>query len=289
MDQITYLLKNSIQKFIKDNAAEKAAALSFYTLFAIPSIFLISLNLINTFLADLGAREILLAEITGLAGQPVADIFANLILHLDKYSNQASFAQWIGIFALIIAAGGALGQIHHSLNSIWNLTEHPSRNLFTKIKNRLAAMLTVGIIEIFVLISVILNTYLGILQFEKSPINNLTSDLTQLIINLIFYFGMVLLTALIFKTVPDGKIAWKDSIVGAFFTSVLFVIGRYIIVLVLKGSAFNSIYGAAGSLLVLLIWVYYLSNIFFFGAEFTKVYANKFGKGILPDLGVVKK
>jgi len=287
MNRIVYLFKTTLEEFIHDNAAQMAAALAYYGLFAIPSILLISLNILSVFLQDTQAQSMLISQTEKITDGSTTEMLKFIIGHLHQYSAQGNIAQWIGIIVLIFTSAGAFRHLQVSLNTIWDIAPPPKRSMIVILKKRLTALLFIFGIGLLILISFISNALLSkIGVYVSNPIG--ISPLFLQVINVLAPFlGTTLFISLIYKLLPEGNMAWKDIFVGAFVSALLFLLGKYIIGLIITNNSFSSIYGAAGSLLILLVWMYYLSLIFFFGAEFTQVYANLHGKGIALGKGMV--
>jgi len=287
MNRIVYLFKMTLEEYIHDNAAQMAAALAYYALFAIPPILLISLNILNIFLQDAQSQSTLIAQAQGITGGSTTEILKFIINHLHQYSSQGNIAQWIGIIALVFASAGAFGHLQVSLNTIWDIAPQPGRSMMITLEKRLTAMLFIFGIGALILISFITNALLSKLGIYISDFIGISPFFLQTINMAVSFVGITLFITLIFKLLPEGNMAWKDIFVGSLVTALLFLLGKYIIGLVIINSTFSTIYGAAGSLLILLIWIYYLSLIFFFGAEFTQVYSNLHGKGVSLGKGTV--
>ncbi|KKQ36807.1 MAG: Ribonuclease BN [Candidatus Roizmanbacteria bacterium GW2011_GWA2_37_7] len=287
MNRIAYLLKTTFKEFVRDNAAQMAAALAYYALFAIPPILLISINILSIFLEDTQARHALISQAQNITEGSTTEILKLIIDHLHQYADQGNIAKWIGIITLIIAASGAFSHLQASLNTIWDIAPHPSRSVSRTIERRLSAMLFIFMIGMLILASFISNAFLSKVGIYISAYVGISPFLLQTINMLASFVGITCFITLIYKLIPEGNMAWKDIFVGALVTAFLFIFGKYIVSLVIANSTFSTIYGAAGSLLILLIWVYYLSLIFFFGAEFTQIYSNLHGKGIKHDEGTL--
>ncbi|MDP4011711.1 MAG: YihY/virulence factor BrkB family protein [Candidatus Roizmanbacteria bacterium] len=287
MHRIIYLFKTTTEEFVHDNATQMAAALAYYAIFAIPSILLISINILSIFLQDEQVRLTLITQAQGVMGGSTSEILAFAIDHLHQYSNQGNIAQWIGIIALISAGIGAFGHVQVSLNTIWNIASHPTRSIFTTMQKRFTAILFIFIIGIFILVSFVVSTLFSKVGVNISELIGISPPILQTINTIATFFGITLCITLVYKLVPEGNMAWKDIFVGALVSSFLILFGKYIIGLAIQQSTFSTIYGAAGSLLILLLWVYYLSLIFFFGAEFTQVYSHLHGHGIRPGKGTI--
>ena len=194
-----------------------------------------------------------------------------------------SAASIISIIVLLIGASGVFAQLQDALNTVWNVKAKPKGGIWLFIRKRLLSFGMVLVIGFLLLVSLIVSAVLaGISKLEISPLPGFT-PLWQFL-NFGVSFGFIsLLFALIYKYLPDAKIRWKDVWVGAIITALLFSLGKYLIGLYLGRGSFGSAYGAAGSLIVFLAWVFYSAQILLFGAEFTQVYARKYGRQIRPN------
>lgn len=287
MNRIIYLLKTTLEEYIHDNAAQMAAALAYYALFAIPPILLISLNILSIFLQDAQAQSTLITQAQGITGGSTSEILKFIIDHLHQYSAQGTIAQWIGIVVLVFASTGAIGHLQVSLNTIWDIAPQPGRSMIITLEKRLTAMLFVFGIGLLILISFIASSLLSTLGMYISDLIGISPFLLQTINMTTSFLSSTLFITLIYKLLPEGNMAWKDVFIGSLVTALLFLLGKYIIGLIITNNSFSTIYGAASSLLILLIWIYYLSLIFFFGAEFTQVYSRLHGKGVVLGHGTV--
>lgn len=274
------LIKMTFSAFIKDNAPQMAASLSYYALLAIPSLLLITLSIFNLFLADNQSRMTIMRIVANNVGQSGTVAISQIIGHLDQYSDQSTTATWLGTITLILTATGVVGHLEGSLNFIWRSQGAAHHSVTNFIRQRFLSLLLIVIIGIIFFILFITNTFLALLSYFISETLGISSIILSFV-NFVFSFVMMVsLIAGLYKFVPNGKMAWKDIIIGAFVTGVLFSLGKYLIGVYLDYTTIGSLYGAAGSILLLLIWIYYTSLIFFFGAEFTQVYANTHGQGI---------
>jgi len=278
---IFHLFKKTFSEFIKDNAPQMAAALSYYALLAIPSLLLIILSMFNLFLADNQSRITILRIVSNNVGYSGTEAIKQIIEHLDQYSNQSSLASWVGIITLTIASTGLVRHMQRSLNSLWGSSSERYHLLSYIIKQRLFSILFIILIGITVFILFIANTSLSLLSYFIAQNLGTSLFVLNLISSSISFVVLILIIAGLYKYIPDGKMAWRDIFVGAFVTAILFSLGKYLIGIYLNYTTIGSLYGAAGSVLILLVWIYYISLIFFFGAEFTQIYANTHGQGII--------
>jgi membrane protein len=278
-----YLLKETFKGFIEDNGLKLSAALSYYTIFSLPPLLIIIISLSGIFYGADAVRGEIFGQIKGLVGRDAAIQIQETLKNVTL-SNSTSFAAIIGVIILLIGASGVFTEIQDSINFIWGIKAKPKRGFIKFIYNRLMSFSTIGAVGFLLLVSLIINSLIEILNKRLTIEFPEDSIILFYVINtLIVFFIITLLFSIIFKTLPDGKIAIRDCIIGASFTSVLFMIGKFAIGFYLGSYNIASIYGAAGSIILILAWVYYSAIILYFGAEFTKVYAHTHGGKIIPN------
>jgi membrane protein len=201
-----------------------------------------------------------------------------------KLSDGNRFITTFGVIVLLVGASGVFVEIQDSINIIWGIKAKPKRGIIKFIKNRLMSFSMIGSVGFLLLVSLILNSLMDILSKRLAVFFPHDTIYLFHAINILMVFLIItLLFAIIFKTLPDGKVVLVDCVIGAGFTAFLFMIGKFLIGAYLGSSAIASWYGAAGSIILVLVWVYYSAIILYFGAEFTKVYANRHGKKIVPN------
>jgi membrane protein len=282
-NKVGFLLKETFNEFISDNGMKLSAALSYYTIFSLPPLLLIVISLCGFFFGAEAVRGEIFGQINGLVGNDAAFQIQDIIKNV-KLSNTSTFATTIGIIALIIGASGVFAEIQDSINYIWGIRAKPKRGLVKFLKNRLMSFSMIGSAGFLLLVGLIINSLMDVLN-NKLAIH-FPKDTVYLfyVTNIIIVFIIItILFTIIFKTLPDGKIVMRDCLVGAAFTAFLFMIGKFAIGAYLGSSAVASIYGAAGSIILILVWVYYSAIILYFGAEFTKVFAHTHGEKIIPN------
>jgi membrane protein len=241
------------------------------------------MTLSGIFFGAEAVRGEIFGQINGLVGNDAALQIQETIKNVEL-SNSSSFAQTIGIIVLVIGASGVFAEIQDSINYIWGIKAKPKRGLIKYLYNRLMSFSMIGSVGFLLLVGLIVNSLIDVLSkrlavyFPEDSIflfNVINAGVIFVIITLLFF--------IIFKTLPDGKIAFRDCLIGASFTAILFMIGKFAIGFYLGRNNISSVYGAAGSVILILIWVYYSAIILYFGAEFTKVYAHTHGKKIIPN------
>jgi len=281
--KITHLLKETFREFMDDNGMKLSASLSYYTIFSLPPLLIIIISLSGFFFGAEAVRGEIFWQINGLVGNEAALQIQETIKNV-KLSNSNSFMTIVGVIVLFVGASGVFTEIQDSINQIWGIRAKPKRGFTKFIKNRLMSFSMIGSAGFLLMVGLIVNSVMDILnqrlaaRFPKDTVYLFYS------LNLILVFIIItLLFMLIFRTLPDGKIAVKDCAIGASFTALLFMIGKFVIGAYLGSTTLASVYGAAGSVILILVWVYYSAIILYFGAEFTKVFALTHGKKIIPN------
>lgn len=280
------LLKLSYQGWKEDKASRLSAALAYYTIFSLAPMLIIIIAVTGLFWQRDVVQSQVMNQIEGLVGADGKGFVSDL---LTSASNPARgiVATIVGVFTLLFGALGVFNELHNALNTIWEVKEEETQGLIESIKKvlfgRLLSFSMILGIGFLLLVSLVISAAISAVQ---DTIGNAVpvSEILLQIVNLIISIGIItVLFALIFKFLPDAEIAWRDVWLGSFVTAVLFSLGKFLIGLYLGNSAVASSFGAAGSLVLLLIWIYYSAQILLLGAEFTQVYANEYGSKILPE------
>jgi membrane protein len=277
------LLKETFSEFSEDQAPRLAAALAYYTIFSMAPLLVIAIAIASFVFAGLGQQNVqsqVLAQIGGVVGGQGADLVKTMIGGALKPSSSIP-ATVIGVITLLLGATGLFMSIQGALNTVWEATPEAG-GVMGMIKKRLLSFGMILGIGFLLLLSMLISIVLNALTSHFGAFLPGSLTLSKILNPIIFFVLITLLFAMIYKFLPDIEISWKDVWVGAAVTSLLFNVGKYFIGLYMANSSVGSVYGAAGSLAVLLIWIYYSAMIFLLGAEFTQVYAKKFGSRILP-------
>jgi membrane protein len=260
--------------------------LAYYTIFSLAPLLIIVIAITGLFWQQQAVHQQVMNQIQGLVGAEGATFVSNL---LTSASNPARgiTATVLGVITLFLGALGVFNELHNSLNIIWNVKEEEPKGFLESVKNtifdRFLSFTMIFGIGFLLLVSLVISAGLSAAQKTLGNAFPLSEFIWQMI-NLVVSIGVItLLFGLIYKVLPDTEIAWRDVWLGALFTAVLFSLGKFLIGIYLGNSAVASSFGAAGSLVLLLIWIYYSAQILFFGAEFTQVYANNYGSKILPE------
>lgn len=277
------LLKQTVVQFIDDNCIDLGARLSYYTALSLAPLVILALGIAGLIWDKESASERMMAEITHLFGKTGAQAIEQ-VMEAGATDSGGGIAAVVGIITLLFAATVAFASLQETINAIWRVKEAPGRNIWNFLRKRLLSLATMGMIGFLMLVSLLASS---VISFVLGQLHDLVPmddgwllRLSDIGLSLMLYIGLF---AFIYKVLPDVKIAWKDVWIGATVTAVLFELGKTVIGLYIANSAMISAYGAATSLVAFLVWVYYSSLILFFGAEFTQVYATRYGKGIEPD------
>jgi len=282
------LLREAFGEWQKDNVSILAASLAYYTVFSLTPILIISIAIAGSIFGEETAKGEIMRQFQDLVGSNGAEAIQTALSNADtpKLKNIASI---ISVVLLLIGASGVFAQLQHALNLVWNVKAKPGKGISQLIRKRLFSFSMVLAIGFLLLVSLVVNAILSALSNYASSWLPGFYFLWQIFNFVLSFIITTFLFALLYKFVPDVKIAWQDVIMGAAITALLFAIGKFLLGFYLGRGAFGSAYGAAGSLAVLLAWVYYSAQIIMFGAEFTQVYARKFGSRIVPDKHAVRK
>lgn len=275
------LLKAAYTHWSEDKASRLAAALAYYTTFSIAPLLIVVIAIAGLVFRDTAQQQII-DQISGTVGADGARMIAEMIKSASKPSSSI-MASVIGIATLLMGAGAVFGQLQDALNTIWEVAPKPGQGIMETIRHRFLSFAMVLGVGFLLLVSLVLSAALAALgQFLNNylPI----PEAVMHAINLLVSFAVfTLLFAMMYRALPDAEIDWGDVWIGAGMTSLLFAMGKFVLGLYLGHSAVTSSYGAAGSFVLILLWVYYAAQILFFGAEFTKVYAFEYGSRIVPS------
>lgn len=272
------LLKETVEEWQRDKVSQMAAALAYYTLFSIAPLLVIAVAVAGAVFGQEAARGEVVAQIQGLLGKAGAEVVQTALANTQNPQSGNGIVPFIiSTLALIFGASGVFIQLQDSLNAVWNVEPSPQAGVKAVVRKRIFSFAMVITIGFILMVSLIVSTTLAALSTFTNQLFPALESLWRLV-NIGISLGVfTLLFALIYKYLPDIHIAWKDVLVGAFFTSILFSIGKELLGFYLGNGSFGSAYGAAGSVVTILAWIYYAVQIMLFGAEFTQVYTRKYG------------
>lgn len=269
------VVRASFQAWSDDNAAQLSAAIAFYTIFSIPPLLFIMLNIAGNIFDTETAKAHLVSQVSSVIGLQTG-VFVKTILENPQRQFDSPLASIFSVVVLIVGASGIFYQIQYALNKIWKVPKKQDLSLIKTITNRFLSFLLIlgiGLLFMVVLIlSVLLSEFIG-------KVNGFTQSifLLDLVNFFVLFITVTILIAIIYRVIPDKETSWADVWLGASVTSLLFMLGKFGIGFYLSISNTGLAYGAAGSLIVLLIWIYFSTIIFLLGAEFTHVYSKRFG------------
>ncbi|TDH21661.1 YihY/virulence factor BrkB family protein [Segetibacter sp. 3557_3] len=277
------LLKQAGQGFMRDKVPKLSASLSYYTLFSLGPVLLVVIFFADLFYGEDAIKGALFGQLKGLVGEGAAAQIQTIIQ--NAAITGSTLTTVISFVTLIIGATSVFTEIQDSINSIWKLKIKEGASWKLTVKSRLTSFSLVVSLGFLLLVSLILNSLIeglmGALQRRFPEVTVVALYLINLAVTLLITSTLF---GIIFKVLPDARVKWKDVAVGSIFTAVLFMLGKFGITYYITSSKIGTAYGTAGSVVILLLWVYYSSMILYFGAEFTKAYALKFGDKIRPKV-----
>ncbi len=277
------VLKQTISDYSDIKIARMSAALAYYTVFSIAPMMIVVITLCDIFYGRNAIEGTIYGQIKSFVGEQAALQIQQLIRNATV-SRDISWASVVGIVALIFAATGVFAEIQDSINLIWHLKAKPRKGWVKMLVNRLLSFSMVVVLGFILLVSLVVNAVLDALVKEIMRLVPEGTFYVTYLLNMVLTFAIIsFLFGVIFKVLPDAKIKWKDVRIGAFTTAILFMIGKFVIGYYLGKTKVTSSYGAAGSVVIILLWVYYSATILYVGAAFTRAYAQFTGRHIYPN------
>ncbi len=275
------LFKTAFDEWNKDHAPRLGAALSYYMVFSLGPLLLIIISVVGLIWGQAAVENQLVGQFQSVLGPQGAQFVQSAIAGAGRPS-ESLIGGLIGLVTLVLGAIGVFMQLQDALNTIWGVTPRPHAGWRELVRTRVISFAMVLVIGLLLVVSLMAQvaveavfTYLGSqLPFSPTVVRALNFFIPLAVMTILF--------ALIFKFLPDAEIRWRDVWIGALLTSVLFIIGQFVLGIYLTHTATGSTYGAAGSLVIFMVWIYYSAQILFFGAEFAKVYATRHGREIEP-------
>ncbi|WP_026880354.1 YihY/virulence factor BrkB family protein [Hymenobacter norwichensis] len=281
-------LKTTASEFMTNNSLRHSAALSYYTIFSLPPLLIIVITAASAIYGAEAVTGQVYGQMKGFLGADSAKFLQDSIAEFTK-QQKSGLAAVIGVGTLIFAATTFFVTLQESINDIWNLKVKPRNGIWQFVRDRLLSFGLILSVALLLLISFVISTVLSVFT---DYLQRLLPEVTLILIRLVDFslslFITSLLFALIYRFLPDAIIRWRDVGVGAFITALLFLLGKYLISFYIAQSNPGSAFGAAGSAIVLLLWVNYSSLIIFFGAEFTQEFADAFGQKVQPKAHAVR-
>jgi membrane protein len=287
MRAIIDIIKQTIQAWSEDKASRLAAALAYYTVFSIPPLLVVAIGVASLFTERRVVEDQIIRQAGSLMGRQGAEAFETILESVEAPGGGELIPTIIGVIFLFIGASGVFTQLQDAMNTVWNVEADPDRGILDAVKERFMSFTMVLAIGFVLLVSLMLST---VLTTFGNFVGNLISEAAIVLWSVNFLISYAIITALfalMYKTIPDVRIAWRDVWIGAAITAALFKIGEYALGVYFDRSDPTSAFGAAGSVILILLWVFYSAQILFLGAEFTQVYASKYGSGMRPERGAV--
>jgi membrane protein len=261
------ILKKAGNSWLEDKASRMGAALAYYSVFSVAPLLLVALGITGVFFGERAAKKELHQQISETVGAPVAGAVEEILGNIHR-SGSGVPGSVIGVAILLFGASGVFAELQDALNTIWKVTPQPGAGVWAVIRDRLVSFLVVVSSGVLLIASLVVST--AVVGFQEALRTGMPGgDWLWWLCNLVVSFGIVaILFALIYELLPDTTVQWRDVWLGAILAALLFTLGKYLIGLYLTRGAVTSAFGAAGSVIVLLVWVYYSSQILLFGAEF---------------------
>jgi membrane protein len=282
------LIKESAGQFMENNSLRLAAALAYNTIFSLPPLLYIVIATAGYFFGEKAVSGQLYEQLNEFIGHDAALQLEESLKNV-KVEGGSTVATWIGIATLIFASTTIFVTLQESLNNVWNLKTKPKNGILKLAMDRILSFGMILSVAFLLLVSLVISALLAVLtEYMQRLLPGIAVFFIYLLDFVVSMGFITLLFALIYKYLPDAIIRWRDVWVGAMVTAFLFLLGKYLIGWYIGQSDLGSTYGAAGSIVILLTWVYYSSLIVFFGAEVTQQYADQFGQPVVPNQNSVR-
>ena len=283
------LLWEALKKFLGDGGPSMAGALSFYTIFSMPALLALLLMIVGRMIDPQVVQDAIVAEIRGLIGPAGADQIATVISRARRSDISPNVTAILGLVTLMFGSTAAFAQLQTALNKTFNVKPDPRRGEIRNfLMKRIFSFGVVIVVAFLLLVSLAVSALLGAITDRTARLEGVLGAVVHTV-NVILSFAVVIaLFAVMLRMLPDARTAWRDTWVGALATAVLFVGGKELIGLYLGSANPGNAFGAAGSLVLVLAWVYYSSWIVLYGAELTRIWAERYGRGVAPEKGAIE-
>lgn len=281
LNHFVVLMRETVREWSDDGAASVAAALAYYTIFSLAPLLIIIALVVGAFLDQQAIEDGLIGNVASTVGNDAAQTLRGLLV-TDTTSRSDAIGTIIWFSVMLWGASGIFAQLQKALNRIWEVKGKPGRSPLVFVKDRMLSFGIVVFAAALLLAGLVMNTGLSTLLTKNPNIAQFAILLRPLQV-LVTLAMTTILFATVFKVLPDVTIRWKDVWVGAAFTAVLFIVGQFAVGFYIANANIGSVFGAAGSLTVILVWIYYSAQILLFGAEFTEVWARHHGVRLQPD------
>lgn len=287
MNDLWKTLRQTGSEFFEDKVPRLAAALAYYSIFSLAPLLLIAVSIAGIFFGDDAASGVLDDQLRSSMGDAAAAAVQEMVANSRKPTDNL-LASLMGLALLVIGAGGVFGQLQDALNTVWGIAPRPDRGLKGIVRDRFLSFSMVFGIGFLLLTSLALSAFLQAASDTVARVLPLHPLFWGILSALVSFSIISLLFAAILKVLPDARIAWRDVTEGALFTAAMFSLGKFALAWYLGREATSSSYGSAGSLVLILLWIYYSAIILLLGAEFTQVYARLRGREIGPSKGALR-
>jgi len=282
------ITKLTFSDFIEDAALDRAAMIGFYTIFSLPAVLIITIRIAGAVFGNDAVRGQVVQQISGIVGHDSAAQIQSIIENASL-SPASTMGTIVGVCTMIFTATTVFVALQDSLNTIWEVKAKPEKGWLKLVVDRVLSLALVVSLGFLLLVSLSIDILLGVVNdFLRQQLSGFAIYLITAGNILVSILISIVIFAAIFKVLPDAKIKWYNVWVGATVTAILFVLGKYVLSLYFQHEPLADTYGAAGSMVLILIWVYYTSIIFLLGAEFTQVYSRDKDQGIVPQDNAVK-
>jgi len=282
------ITKETFKDFANDKPLDYAAIIGFYTIFSLPAVLIIIIRIAGAAFGQDAVRGEVVKQIGGVVGQNSAEQIQSIIENASK-SDASTIGTIVGVATMIFTATTVFVALQDSINAMWEVRAKPEKGWLKLIVDRVLSLALVVSLGFLLLVSLSVDIVLGVvndyLRQQLTGVAVYFMTAANVVVSILI---SVVIFATIFKVLPDAKIKWRNVWVGAFVTAILFVIGKYVLNVYFQHDPLADTYGAAGSMVLILVWVYYASVIFLLGAEFTQVYSRVHDKGIKPQDNAVK-
>jgi membrane protein len=275
------LVKESFSEWSNDKCPRLGAALSYYTIFSLAPLLLLVVSIAGLAFGREAAEGRILGELSGMVGTEAAETIQTAGAKANKPAA-GIIGLVLGFVALLFGATGVVVELQDALNTVWKVVPKPGRGIKGMIRTRLLSLAMIAALGFLLLVSLVVSALLaGLTGWLRGVIGDFVviGWIADIVISLAVVSSLI---ALMYKILPEAKVAWRDVWVGAGVTAFLFLLGKYLISVYIGQASVGSAFGAAGSLAVLLVWIYYSAQIILLGAELTRVYANRFGEKVVP-------
>ncbi len=284
---VSCLFQETFMAWFNGNPFRLGAALAYYTVFSIAPLFLIALTIASFWFGEEAAQRELFGQVSQLMGKEGGEAIQSIVSAAGKKPNTGVWAGVVAGVMLFIGASGVFVELQSALNTIWNVKRNPQTGVKSWLRFLRDRFLSFGMVlgvGFLLLVSLILSAAISAVgsYFHAASADSM---FWQVVNSGLSFVIIAVLFAMLFKILPDARVGWRDVMAGGFLASLLFSVGKYLLGLYLGKTSLASAYGAAGSLVVVLVWVYYSTQILFFGAEFTRTYAEHYGGKLKPVPG----